>query len=287
MSVHNTIAVFDAFFGKKNEFLRTPKYGIINKTDDWRDKAYNLPFTKTTLLEIFFGVYGVIAIFIAIYSNNPVFAPILGIQALGFFYISYLSISHTTFKKNKLQKPHKVTRAERMANGYYKLAVVGIIGFIIFGVVVAFEGYKNSVYPLEESRGLMSRIQATEDPQDIMSELRTAKILIPKTGNPVWMFPTDSTDFGLIQKDLDTMIATVYKISTTSQDDAAFHTGMLTLHFQAATIDYDLINAIPYMYVSFSNVIFSSVWIAAIIGIFAIIKRKKEQLKSYDLSDEI
>ncbi len=287
MSVNNTIAVFDAFFGKKNEFLRTPKYGIINKTDDWRDKAYNLPFTKTTLLEIFFGVYGVIAIFIAIYSNNPVFAPILGIQALGFFYISYLSISHTTFKKNKLQKPHKVTRAERMANGYYKLAVVGIIGFIIFGVVVAFEGYKNSVYPLEESRGLMSRIQATEDPQDIMSELRTAKILIPKTGNPVWMFPTDSTDFGLIQKDLDTMIATVYKISTTSQDDAAFHTGMLTLHFQAATIDYDLINAIPYMYVSFSNVIFSSVWIAAIIGIFAIIKRKKEQLKSYDLSDEI
>src|SRR5712692_4580975 len=170
MSVNNTVAIFDALFGKKNEFLRTPKYGIVNKTDDWRDKAYNLPFTKTTLLEIFFGIYGVIAIFIAIFSNNPVFVPILGIQALGFFCISYLSISHSTFKKSKSQKPHKVSKVEKMANGYYKLAVVGIIGFIIFGVVVAFEGYKNSVYPLEESRGILSRIQATSDTQQIITD---------------------------------------------------------------------------------------------------------------------
>ena len=37
----------DGIFGKKNEFLRTPKYGIIKNDDDWRDKAYNLPFSKT------------------------------------------------------------------------------------------------------------------------------------------------------------------------------------------------------------------------------------------------
>ncbi len=287
MSVNNTIAVFDALFGKKNEFLRTPKYGIVKKTDNWRDKAYNLPFTKTTLLEIFFGIYGLIAIFTAIYSNNPVFVPIIGIQALGFFCISYLSISHSTFKKSKPQKPHKVLKAEKMANGYYKLAVVGIIGFIIFGVVVAFEGYKNSVYPLEESRGILYRIQATSDPQELTSDLRTIKILLPKEGNPVWIFPTDSTDFGLIQKDLSTMISTVDKISTSSQDSAAFHTGMINVHYQAAAIDINLLDAIPYMYVSFSNIVFSSVWIVVIIGIFAIIKRKQERLKSYEMSDEV
>ncbi len=287
MSVNNTVAVFDALFGNKNEFLRTPKYGIVNKTDDWRDKAYNLPFTKTILLEIFFGIYGVIAIFIAIFSNNPVFVPILGIQALGFFYISYLSISHSTFKKSKLQKPHKVSKVEKMANGYYKLAVVGIIGFIIFGVIVAFDGYKNSVYPLEESRGILSRIQATSDTQQIITDLRTVKVLLPKEGNPVWIFPTDSTDFGLIQKDLDTMISTVDKISTSSQDSAAFHTGMFNVHFQAQTIFTNLMDAIPYMYVSISNIVFSSVWIGAIIGIFAVIKRKKERLKSYEMSDEV
>jgi len=29
MSVNNTVAVFDAMIGRKNEFLRTPKYGIF------------------------------------------------------------------------------------------------------------------------------------------------------------------------------------------------------------------------------------------------------------------
>jgi cellulose synthase/poly-beta-1,6-N-acetylglucosamine synthase-like glycosyltransferase len=287
MSVNNTVAVFDALFGKKNEFLRTPKYGIVNKTDDWRDKAYNLPFTKTTLLEIFFGIYGIIAIFVAIFSNNPVFVPILGIQALGFFYISYLSVSHSTFKKSKSQKLHRVTKAEKMANGYYKLALVGIMGFIIFGVISAFEGYKNSVYPLEESRGILSRIQATSDPQQLLSEIRTLKVLLPKDGNPVWIFPTDATDFGLIQNDLNTMISTVDKISTSSQSVSDYSTGMIDVHFRAQAIDSNLLDAIPYMYVSFSNVVFSSVWIAAIIGIFAIIKRKKESLKSYEMADEI
>ena len=81
MSVNNTVAVFDAVLGKKNEFLRTPKYGIITKEDDWRDKAYNLPFTQTTLLEIFFGVYGMMGIFIAIFSNNPIFVPIIGLAS--------------------------------------------------------------------------------------------------------------------------------------------------------------------------------------------------------------
>ncbi|HMK32310.1 MAG TPA: glycosyl transferase, partial [Nitrosopumilaceae archaeon] len=192
-----------------------------------------------------------------------------------------------TFKKSTSQKPHKVTKAEKMANGYYKLAVVGIIGFIIFGVVVAFEGYKNAVYPLEESRGILSRIQATSDPQQIITDLRTVKVLLPKDGNPVWIFPTDSTDFGLIQKDLDTMISTVDKISTSSQDSASFHTGMFNMHFQAQTIFTNLMDAIPYMYVSLSNIIFSAVWIGAIIGIFAVIKRKKEHLKSYEMSDEV
>ncbi|HKC79220.1 MAG TPA: hypothetical protein VKB83_03935, partial [Nitrosopumilaceae archaeon] len=63
--------------------------------------------------------------------------------------------------------------------------------------------------------------------------------------------------------------------------------GMLDIHFQAQAIETNLLDAIPYMYVSFSNVVFSSVWIAAIMGIFAVIKRKKERLKAYEISDEV
>ena len=287
MSVNNTVAVFDALLGKKNEFLRTPKYGIVKKTDDWKDKAYNLPFTKTTLLEIFFGVYGVLGIFVAIFSGNPVFVPVIAVQALGFFCISYLSISHTTFKKNKLRTLHKISKAEKMANSYYKLSMIGIVGFIAFGAFMAYYGYENNVYPLDQSRGLLDRISASADPQSINTDLKTIKLLLPKEGNPVWIFPTETTDFARIQRDMDTMISSVNKIAGVSPDDSSFHTGMLDVHERAKMMRLNLMDATPYMYVSFSNIVFSSVWVAAIMGIFALLKRKKERLKSYERSDEI
>lgn len=284
MSVNNTVAVFDAFFGKKNEFLRTPKFGIIKNDDDWRDKAYALPFTKTTLLEIFFGVYGIIGMFVAIFSNNPIFAPILGIQVAGFLYIAYLSISHSTFKKGK-SRSRVETKDERMANNYYKIALVGIIGLIVVGVVMAFEEYGSTIYPLDQSRGILIRIQATSDPQAITNDIKMVQQLLPKSGNPVWIFPTQDTDFGMMQKDLDTMLSTVDKISTTSPDSAAFHTGMLNVHSQATTIVFNLLDATPYMYVSISNMLFGSIWVGVIIGIFALLKKKKERLQSFEMTD--
>ncbi|MDE1769985.1 MAG: glycosyltransferase [Thaumarchaeota archaeon] len=284
MSVNNTVAVFDAFFGGKNVFLRTPKFGIIKNDDDWRDKAYALPFTKTTLLEIFFGVYGIVGIFIAIFSNNSVFVPIIGIQVIGFLYIAYLSISHSTFKKGKSSKRVE-TKEEKMANNYYKVALAGIIGLIVVGVVMAFEEYGSTIYPLDQSRGILSRIQATSDPQVIHDDILMVQQLLPKSGNPVWIFPTDETNFGLMQKDLNTMLSTLDKISTTSPDTAAFHTGMLNIHAQATTIVFNLLDATPYMYVSISNMLFGSIWVAVIIGIFALLKKKKEKLQSLEMTD--
>ncbi|NHH98078.1 Glycosyltransferase [Candidatus Nitrosotalea sp. FS] len=281
MSVNNTVAVFDALFGKRNEFLRTPKFGIIKNDDDWRDKAYALPFTKTTLLEIFFGVYGILGMFIAIFSGNPVFVPIIGIQAAGFLYIAYLSISHSTFKKGK-SRGRVESKAEKMANNYYKIALAGIIALIVVGVVLAFEEYGSTIYPLDQSRGILVRIQATSDPQAISNDIKTVQQLLPKSGNPVWIFPTEDTDFGMMQQDLSTMSSTVDKISTTSPDTAAFHTGMLNIHSQATAIVFNLLDATPYMYVSVSNMLFGSIWVAVIIGIFALLKKKKQSLDKTD-----
>jgi hypothetical protein len=41
-------------------------------------------------------------------------------------------------------------------------------------------------------------------------------------------------------------------------------------------------DATPYMYVNPANMMFSAIWIAAILGIFTALKRKKEQLKRID-----
>ena len=286
MSVNNTVAVFDGIFGKKNEFLRTPKYGIITNDDDWRDKAYNLPFSKTTLLEMFFAVYGILGIFIAIFSNNPIFVPIIALQAIGFFYISWLSFSHTRYKRPQSTK-HKITKEEKMANNFYKLALVGIFAIIAIGGYASYAGYASTVYPLDQSVGFLDRIVATSNPQTIINDINSIKANLPATGNPVWIFPTDSTNFLRIQSDLDTMLISAEKITAVPTDSAAYHTGMLDINSRAVLIQENISDAIPYMYVSFSNIIFSCIWIAAILGVFAVLNKKKQKMNEYDVSQDV
>ncbi|HJJ22489.1 MAG TPA: glycosyltransferase family 2 protein [Nitrosopumilus sp.] len=300
MSVNNTVAVFDAVFGKKNEFLRTPKYGLITKDDDWKDKAYNLPFSQTTLLEIFFGVYGILGIFIAIFSNNPIFVPIIGLQAVGFFYIAYMSLSHTQFKRNKSSDNHVITKNEKMAKIVYKLSMIGIVGIIIFGGFMAITGYNTDIYPLDRMRGHYDGIIGSSDPIAIHAHLvaiQTDLDIVMKNMpqitnengdiisiNPVWMFPTDSTNFLRMHNDVTTMIATIDKISVIPKDSSAYHTGMMDLNDSALQLRINVMDATPYAYVSAPNVLFSTIWIAGILAIFAILKTKKEQFKEADIS---
>ena len=285
MSVNNSVAVFDGVIGKKNEFLRTPKYGIIKNDDDWRDKAYNLPFTKTTLLEMFFAVYGILGIFIAIFSNNPIFAPIIGLQTVGFFYISLMSFSHTRYKRQGKGENRIKTREEKMADVTYKIATAGIIAVIIFGAYMALTGYESDVYPLDLAIGNLDRIMTSSAPNSIITDINSIKENLPATGNPVWIFPTDTTNFARIQADLDVMILSAEKIQTVPKDSAAFHTGMMDIHDRSMIIQENLQDAVPYMYVSVSNIIFSVAWIAVIIVIFAVLKKKKEGMKKYDELD--
>ncbi len=296
MSVNNTVAVFDAVVGQKNEFLRTPKYGIITKHDDWKNKAYNLPFTKTTLLEIFFGVYGVIAVFVSLYSGNPVFAPIIGIQTIGFFYIAYMSLSHTRFKRNKSSNNRLITKREKMANTTYKLSMIGILGLIIFGVYMAFAGYHDDIYPLDRIRGNLDGVISSSDPViihnhlfAIQSDLDVVMDRLPSTTdpngkliskNPVWIFSTESTNFLRIQNNVDTMFDGVDYLASISKDNAAYHTALLDIHARATAIQTNIVDATPYMYVSISNILFSVIWVSTILGIFTVLKRRKDQLQA-------
>ena len=299
MSVNNTVAVFDALFGRKNEFLRTPKYGIIKKDDDWKGKAYNLPFTQTTLLELFFGVYGTLAIFISIFSNNPVFVPIIAIQTIGFFYIAYMGLSHTQFKRNKSSKQRKMTKKEKMANTVYKLSMVGVLALIIFGGVMAINGYNSDIYPLDRVRGHFDGVIGSSSPDTIRTHLIAIQLdleplieKLPETidadnkiisKNPVWVFPTESTNFIRIHNDVTSMLQSVENISSIPQNNAAYHTGMLDINNRADILRTNIMDATPYMYVSISNMFTSMIWMAVIIGIFAALKRKRTQLKESDV----
>ncbi len=291
ISVSNTIAVFDALLGSKSVFHRTPKFGITKKGEDWRSKDYVLPFTKTTLLEIFFAAYGILGIFIAIFNGNAVFAPILAIQASGFIYIAVLSIAHSINigKKDIVDEGSKVkvnkqeqTSKEEVSMSRYKVVLAGILALLIFGVVMAYIGYASIVYPLEKARGYLKVAITSPSPTEMLDYVVSAEVLIPEQGNPVWVFPTAKTDFALMHKSIDGIKDRLRLLSFIPKDSEAFNTGMGDVRAQLATLEKNIEDAIPYVYVSFQNVIMSAIWVTVIIAIFALMKRGKAKIEMFE-----
>ena len=73
--------------------------------------------------------------------------PIIALQAVGFFYIAWLSFSHTRYKRPQSTK-HKITKEEKMANNFYKLALVGIFAIIAIGGYASYTGYASAISSL-------------------------------------------------------------------------------------------------------------------------------------------
>ena len=189
-------------------------------------------------------------------------------------------------------------RKTTMSNNIYKLAIVGILAIIVFGGYMAISGYNTDIYPLDRIRGNLDGIVSSSDPNvirdhlvAIQTDLDIVMVNIPDTvdangkliaKNPVWIFSTESTNFLRIQNNIDTMITSVNEISSISKDNSAYHTGMLDINDRAELLKTNVMDSTPYMYVSPENMMMSVVWVAAVIGIITLLKRKKEQLQKID-----
>ena len=185
-----------------------------------------------------------------------------------------------------------------MSNNIYKLAMVGIFAIIVFGGYMAISGYNTDIYPLDRIRGNLDGIASSSDPNvirdhlvAIQTDLDLVMVNIPDTvdangkliaKNPVWIFSTESTNFLRIQNNIDTMITSVNDISSLSKDNSAYHTAMLDINDRAEILKINIMDSTPYMYVSPENMMMSVVWVAVIIGIITLLKRKKEQLQKID-----
>ena len=185
-----------------------------------------------------------------------------------------------------------------MSDSIYKLATVGIVAIIIFGGYMAISGYNTDIYPLDRIRGNLDGVITSSDPLvihdhlvSIQSDLDLVMTTLPETidtngkvvaKNPVWIFSTESTNFLRIQNNIDTMITSVNEISSISKDNSAYHTGMLDVNDRALLLKINIMDATPYMYVSPANMMLSAIWVAVLIGIFIVLKRKKEQLQRED-----
>ncbi|MEE2771777.1 MAG: cellulose synthase family protein [Bacteroidota bacterium] len=70
-SVHNSLAVLEGHFGKKSEFIRTPKFNISNLKDSWKGNRYlSGRFSKNVVIEGLLFLYFGFAIWSAFHLND-------------------------------------------------------------------------------------------------------------------------------------------------------------------------------------------------------------------------
>ncbi len=105
MAVNNSFAVLEAIFGKKSDFIRTPKLGILNKNENWKAKTYKSKnnFALTQWLELFFAFYSFFGLIISIVKEQFFIIPFFILYSSSFFYI-FLIGAIQNHKTNKIIK---------------------------------------------------------------------------------------------------------------------------------------------------------------------------------------
>ncbi len=92
LALNQAKAVFEGFFTDDKEFKRTPKLGVDANGQPVRKRAYKVPKSLLTFLELAFAVYYLAAIVVSIYIRKWASLPFLILFFNGFAYMSLLSL---------------------------------------------------------------------------------------------------------------------------------------------------------------------------------------------------
>jgi len=84
LTVNNTLAVFQGFRQQGGAFLRTPKFNVDQGHKQWHHSGYQLPLQPMVMGELFFCIYALITIYVALTQGHSGAAPFLAIYAAGF-----------------------------------------------------------------------------------------------------------------------------------------------------------------------------------------------------------
>ena len=100
LSLHNSIAVLQGYFGKSTPFVRTPKFNIQSIKDSLHSKSYmNYKLNRLTIMEGLCCLYFTLAFVYGMVSGLNAFIFFHLLLALGFGAIFYFSVLHLGLKK--------------------------------------------------------------------------------------------------------------------------------------------------------------------------------------------
>jgi hypothetical protein len=101
LSVRNAVAVLEAIFGVKSEFVRTPKYRVeagahgSNGAGGWATKKYRKKAGWMPWAEVVLGIYFAAAVVYAIEMENYATVPFLVLFVWGYLYTGLMSLGQT------------------------------------------------------------------------------------------------------------------------------------------------------------------------------------------------
>jgi len=156
----------------------------------------------------------------------------------------------------------------RITVGIVSLAIVMAVGGALL-----YSAYYNSFYAIDRANALFSRAETAGFAEDMITYMQRGRRLLPKSGNPVWWFPTDKTDFSEIQKDIDTIIARATLLESLPKDSPAYQQGMDDLRGKVKALELQIAEASGYMFVSAWNVAISVIWLLVFTLIFFFLRR--------------
>jgi cellulose synthase/poly-beta-1,6-N-acetylglucosamine synthase-like glycosyltransferase len=100
-AVNNSRAVLEGLFHKKSEFVRTPKYSILQKKDSWINKHYvPAKISPTVIIEMVLAVYCLFGVVSSIYFLEIAAVPFQLLFFLGFSIVSVLSVKHALLARH-------------------------------------------------------------------------------------------------------------------------------------------------------------------------------------------
>ncbi len=92
-AVNNSKAVLEGLFKRKSEFIRTPKYGIKEKSSSWADKIYvPVKFSWTVIIEIALALYCGFGTLASLYYLELAAIPFQLLFTLGYGFVAWMSI---------------------------------------------------------------------------------------------------------------------------------------------------------------------------------------------------
>ncbi|MEE9438730.1 MAG: cellulose synthase family protein [Saprospiraceae bacterium] len=96
LSLHNSIAVFQGFWGKKSAFIRTPKFNIQGLSDSFKKENYlSKNISTITIFEGLLSLYFLAGIYAGFYLGNFTFLILHILLFLGYGATFFYSIKHS------------------------------------------------------------------------------------------------------------------------------------------------------------------------------------------------